>query len=217
MDMPWPEPECDDAVVRQVLAGDVARFEVLVRRYNQRVYRVVRSVLRDDAEAEDVMQHAYVAAFEHLQQFRGDARFSTWLTRIAVYEALRRLRKGRRTVPLDDAEPRVDPSQWDWRDPEAVAIAAELRPVLEAAVESLATGYRTVFVLREVEGLSTLEVATAMALTEDNVKVRLHRAKGMLRERLRHDLGDPALQVWRFEAVRCDRVVARLWQQLAPA
>lgn len=207
------DPRSDAAVVSSVLAGERSAYEILMRRHNAMVYRVVRSVLRDDGQAEDVMQHAYLSAFEHLAQFRSEARFSTWLTRIAVYEALRTKRKAARWVPLADEDLPGEKS-WDWSHPEAQAAATELRPVLEAAVESLADGYRTVFVLREVEGMTTAEVAETMGLTEDNVKVRLHRAKAALQKRVREDLGEAGLHLWRFEATRCDRVVARVLEAL---
>lgn len=200
----------DEAVVRLVLEGQGALFEVLVRRHNQRVYRAVRAVLRDDAEAEDVMQHAYVAAWAQLARFNGASRFSTWLVRIALNEALARLRKRGRFVELvqTDADDQAEaPMKHDELDPEQAASARELGRVLESLIEELPTHFRTVFVLREVEGMSTGEVAQALELSEDNVKARLHRAKVALRNQVSHRLGSAALQVWRFEAPRCDVVV----------
>lgn len=201
----------DEEIVARVLAGDVAAFELLVRRTNQIVYRTVRSILRDDSEAEDVMQHAHVAAFQNLAQFRGGSKYSTWLVRIAIHEARARLRKQGRFVELVDTESDGVLGAWHMRkanDPENETGSRELGRVLEELIEALPTNHRSVFVLREVEGLSTTEVAQALDLSEDNVKTRLHRAKAALRERLEERLGASAVQVWRFEAPRCNRVWA---------
>src|SRR5688572_18099560 len=153
----------DEQVVARVLDGQTALFEILMRRHNERIYRVARAILRDDSEAEDVMQQAYVNAYAHLRQFHGRAQFSTWLTRIAVNEALARARRQRNYECVDedtqDVEPfmdRIEPS-----NPERQAAAGELRMVLERAIDELPDGAREVFVVREVEGMSTAEVAAA--------------------------------------------------------
>src|SRR5262245_58029660 len=164
----------DDDVVRRVLAGDTPLFEVLMRRYNQRLFRVARAVLKDPDEAEDVMQHAYVRAFEHLTQFEGRARFSTWLTKIALYEALGRARK--RVQPRRvDGDGRADRSPVDAiesadLDPEQQALQGEARSLLEASICGLAPTYRMVFVMREIEGLDTAETAECLEVSEDVVK-----------------------------------------------
>jgi RNA polymerase sigma-70 factor, ECF subfamily len=207
----------DEDVVRRVTAGEGALFEILMRRYNQRLYRVARSIVRDDAEAEDVMQQAYLNAFAHLGQFAGRAKFSTWLTRIAVYEALARRRR-RRGLPEIDSMPDHDDGGGGLTssalDPEQVAITAELRSVLEASIDSIPEMYRTVFVLREVEGLSTAEAADCLESSEDVVKTRLHRAKALLRRELLARAGTGARLAFTFHAVRCDRVVAAVFGRL---
>src|SRR5262245_56361816 len=204
----WPSLT-DDEVVRRVLDGETMLFEVLMRRYNQRLYRVARAILRDDAEAEDVMQHAYVAAFAHLDQYAGRARFSTWLTRIAVHEALARARRRHRESqtappwePDDDATSLLASS---WPDPEQQVLDGELRSLLESAIEALPMGYRSVFVLRDVEGMSTGETAACLGLSEDVVKTRLHRARAQLRREL--FLRDVLAATYSFHLTRCDRVV----------
>jgi RNA polymerase sigma-70 factor, ECF subfamily len=178
----------DEEVVRKVRAGDAPLFEVLMRRYNQRLYRVARTILRDDTEAEDVMQHAYVEGYLHLGQFAGRAAFSTWLTQIAVYEALARVRRRDRERPADplaDAdEDTMSTVKSSRPDPEQQALQGEARVLLESAIEALPTAYRSVFVLRDVEGMSTAETAECLDLSEEAVKTRLHRARALLRDEL---------------------------------
>lgn len=210
----------DDQVVAGVLAGRRELFEVLIRRYNQRLYRVVRGVLRaDEGEIEDVMQQAYVNAFLHLDQFAGRASFSTWLTKIALYEALSRARRLGRTVSLDEAvengvEDVVERMQVDTPDPERQALTGELREALEGAIEQLPPAYRSVFMLREVEGLSTSESAEILGVREEAVKTRLHRARGMLRHELFERVGASSSAAFTFHASRCDRIVARVFAAL---
>jgi RNA polymerase sigma-70 factor (ECF subfamily) len=193
----------DDEIVRRVRAGDAALFEVLVRRHNQRVYRAVRAVVRDEAEVEDVMQHAYLAAYTHLHQYAGASRFSTWLIRIAINEA-RGLHRRAARLALVSADVQ---SSSETDSPEAHAATRELTAMLGTALDQLPEIYRTVFVLRELEELATAEAAEALEVTEDVVKVRLHRAKALVRESFAGDLADRA-SVFRFEAPRCDRVTA---------
>src|SRR5882762_7064839 len=203
----------DAEVVGRVRAGETALFEILMRRHNQRVYRVARAVLKDETEAEDVMQQAYINAFTHLDQFAERAQFSTWLTRITVHEALarRRRRKAQAASSAADRDPdgevmesliAVEP------DPERQAYAAELGHVLESAIDGLPDTYRIVFMLREVEGLSKSETAAGLALREEAVKTRLHRARAMLRRAITQRLGSISAQTFQFHATRCDRVVA---------
>ena len=177
-----PATLSDEEVVARVLAGDVSLFEILMRRYNQRLFRVARGILADDAEAEDVMQEAYVRAFRQLATFRGEARFSTWLTRIACHEALARSRKRRRLVSIAGGEPPEPPAEAPG--PEREMENRELHAVLREAVEILPDPLRTVFCLREVEGLSTEQTADLLGLSAENVRVRLHRAKRSLRQKL---------------------------------
>jgi RNA polymerase sigma-70 factor (ECF subfamily) len=205
----------DADIVRRVRAGDVALFEVLMRRYNQRLYCVARAILRNEHEAEDVMQQAYVNAFTHLDQFAERAQFSTWLTRIATYEALGRLRLRRRAREVDIMNERGRPMDCaaEDPDPEQLAISGERRQALERAIEHLPERYRCVFVLRNVEGLSTAETAECLGVSNDVVKTRLHRAHALLRDHLGRRLarGD----VFAFHASRCDRVVAAVFARLS--
>ena len=159
----------DQEVIDRVKAGDTALYEIIMRRYNQRLYRVARAILRDDAEAEDVIQDAYVRAYQHLDQFAGRAPFSSWLTRIAVHEALHRLRWRNSNQQLADTEHDEEGSMSVVEkslDPEQRASIGELGQLLEEAVLDLPDQYRTVIMLRDVEELSTAETAAALDLTE---------------------------------------------------
>lgn len=211
----------DGEVVARVLAGDISLFEILMRRYNQRLFRVARGILTDDAEAEDVVQEAYMRAFRELATFRGEALFSTWLTRIACHEALARARKRQRLVRLvprpSDAggEPPEPPSKAIG--PERESENRELRNVLRDAVEILPDPLRAVFCLREIEGLSTEETADALDLTTENVRVRLHRAKRSLRQTLDARMGREVRRLYLFDGPRCDRIVAGVFDRLLQA
>ena len=207
-----PTTLSDEEVVERVLAGDTSLFEILMRRYNQRLFRVARSILSDDTEAEDVMQEAYVRAFRELANFRGEARFSTWLTRIACHEALARARKGRRLVSISGGEPPDPPAET--AGPERDMENRELQAVLREAVEVLPDPLRSVFCLREIEGLSTEQTADALGLSEENVRVRLHRAKRSLRYTLDERIGREVRRLYLFEAPRCDRMVAAVFARL---
>lgn len=200
----------DEDIVADVLEGHTALFEILMRRHNERVYRAVRAILRDDSEAEDVMQQAYVNAYAHLRQFNRRAQFSTWLTRIAINEALARVRRKRNYQCVDDDTLDMESSMSGAAlpDPERQAAAGELREVLESAIDRLADGAREVFVLRDVEGMNTAEVAAALDVSEDVVKTRLSRARSAIRRDLIARSGSSALEVFRFYKPRCDRVVA---------
>jgi RNA polymerase sigma-70 factor, ECF subfamily len=198
----------DAEVVRRVIAGEPALFEVLMRRYNQRVYRAVRSLLRDERECEDAMQQAWLSAYSHLTQFQGASAFSTWLTRIALNEALARLRQRSRFTPMEQiANDEEDDMRTPAHDPERRASDRELGRMVEEAVDELPELYRSVFVLREVEGLSTAEAATCLGVSDDVVKVRLHRARLALRDALYTRAGSAAQAAFTFLGWRCDRMV----------
>lgn len=210
----------DERVVEQVLAGETALYEILMRRYNQRLYRVVRAILREDDETEDVMQDAYVRAYQHLEQFAGRAAFSTWLTRIAVHEALARLKRRNRFASLEvDGEEGEGPMMLATAlpSPEQNRLQGEVRGLLEEAILSLPENYRTVLVLRDVEDLSTAETAAALEISEQNVKVRLHRGRALARKALMARVGDSARMALPFMGERCDRVVAGVFARLAAA
>jgi RNA polymerase sigma-70 factor (ECF subfamily) len=208
----------DEQVVAEVLTGHTAVFEALMRRHNQRVYRTARAILRNEAEAEDVMQQAYVNAFAHLRQFDGRARFATWLVRIAVFESLSRLRQRGRDAGLDPEGPiplRLVSPAGPTQDPERLAFSRELGVLLESAIDRLPDGAREVFMLRQVEGLSTEEVADALDVSLDVVKTRLSRARAALRHELMDYADAAASNAFRFLRPRCDRVVAAVLSDIA--
>jgi RNA polymerase sigma-70 factor, ECF subfamily len=213
------ESYSDEEIVDRVKGGEVALYEIIMRRYNQRLYRVARAVLRDDAEAEDVMQDAYVRAYQHLDQFAGRSLFSTWLTRIALHEALSRLRLRNRNQQFDDTgrdgESSMNNMVESSPDPEQNASRAELSHLLEEALLGLPEQYRTVVMLRDVEGMSTAETASALDLTEDNVKIRLHRGRAMARGWIVERVGAKARSAFPFMGDRCDRVVLDVLARLA--
>jgi RNA polymerase sigma-70 factor (ECF subfamily) len=210
----------DEEVVARVRAGDTPLFEIVMRRYNQRLFRAARAILRDDADAEDAVQQAYLAAYAHLDQFAGAARFSTWLTRIAIREALGKLRtrKRRGEVALDEGavEEMMTDDGNEPASPEAEAERRELGGLLEAAVDTLPEIYRVVFMMREVEQLSTQETADCLELSEEAVKVRLHRARAMLRENLFKRVDQSLAGTFPFLGARCDRIVANVLAKLPP-
>src|SRR5688572_26570577 len=210
-------PSTDQDVIAQVLAGNTALFELLMRRYNERLFRVARAIVRDESEAEDVMQQAYVNAYTHLSQFNGTAQFSTWLTRIAVHEALARVRRQGRYEALDDddnLDAELVMERTTTFDPERLASSGELRGLIEASIDRLPDGMREVFMLRDIEGLNTLETASCLDVSEDVVKTRLSRARATLRRAILDRTGTTMPEVFRFYRPRCDRVVPAVLQQL---
>lgn len=204
----------DAAVVARVLAGETDLFEILMRRYNQRLFRVARGFVRDAAEAEDVTQEAFVSAFHKLGSFRGEASFATWLTRIAVHEAMARNRRGRRLVALDAGS--SEPVE-ERHDPERSAADGELRDLLEAVVGALPDPLRSVFILREVEGLSARETAEVLDISPENARVRLHRAKALLKRQIDEGLGRETRRLYLFDGKRCDRVVESVFARIGGA
>jgi len=209
--------QSDAEVIQQVLEGNTALVELLMRRYNERVYRAARAIVRDEQEAEDVMQQAYVNAFTHLHQFNGSAQFSTWLTKIAINEALARVRRQGRYEAFDDELSNVEPfmSRNPSENPERLAFTSELRELLEWAIDTLPDGMREVFMLRDVEGLSTSEVAECLDVTEDVVKTRLSRGRAALRRAMLERTGATTPEAFRFYRPRCDRVVAHVLARIA--
>jgi len=204
----------DEEIVRRVVEGEVELFGILLRRYDQRLYRTARAVLADDGEAEDVTQETWMRAFRHLDQFEQKARFSTWLLRIALHEAWGRARRARKSQPLEET-----PS-WEQNlishssDPEGEAAGGELRGLLESAVEGLPEFYRVVFILREVEGLCTAEVAATLELSEDVVKTRLSRARAFLRRELTARAGPGISRAFPFLGRRCARMAGLVMSRI---
>jgi RNA polymerase sigma-70 factor (ECF subfamily) len=201
----------DEQIVEKVRTGQTALFEVLMRRHNERVYRAARAIVRDESEAEDIMQQAYVNAYSHLRQFDGRSQFSTWLIRIAIHEALARTRRRSRYIAMDPEQTSdltFTTSTASTPDPERLAFSRELGALMESAIDRLADGAREVFILRLVEGMSTEEVASALDVSEAVVKTRLSRARAALRRDLSAQTEGLASNAFRFLRPRCDRVVA---------
>jgi len=210
-------PVEDEEIVRRVLGGELAAFEVIMRRYNQRIFRAVRSIVGNDDEAEDVVQETYVRAYEHLGQFARRAKFSTWLTKISIHEALARRRRLARVEIVDLGAPEnVDmlPHSDDPKADHELGMQ-ELGPVLTEAVDALPDSLRTVFTLRIVEELGTDETAACLELSVENVKVRLHRARVLLRREIDARLGVAVRELYQFGGARCDRIVAAVLSRLA--
>lgn len=201
----------DEEVVLRVIGGDTSLFEVLMRRYNQRLYRAARAILQNDADAEDAVQQAYLNAYRNLGQFEGRSQFSTWLTRIVVYQALAQRRRNRTTRFESGDAQLATVAVADVPNPERHAYVGELSTLLESAVAALPDRYRAVFMLREIDGLNTADTARRLRVTEGTVKARLHRAKDVLQRKLQDVTPTEA---FRFDGARCDRLVTAVMAQL---
>lgn len=204
------EPE----IISRILSGEKELYEILVRRNNQKLYRVIRSYLKDDAEVEDIMQNSYIKAFTKLYQFKLEASFSTWLIRIAINESLARLKEKGKLYHINGQADQFkkhtifeipDKSQLN---PQEKMIQNEAKHLLENAIDHLGTKYRVVYIMKEVEDMSLKEIAVALDLTLANVKIRLHRSKEMLRDKLFEISSDQ--QVFEFGFSRCDRITERV-------
>jgi RNA polymerase sigma-70 factor (ECF subfamily) len=205
----------DEAIISQVLRGNTEDYEILVRRYNNLLYKTARGILSAENDIEDVMQEAYIRGYEKLGQFRQEAKFSTWLTRILINCALQHLNKlkGREHLSLDvlvsegmDGE---EDTPIEASNPE---VSENLAKALEGAISHLPMKYRVVFILREVQHLTVADAATTIGITEENVKIRLHRAKGMLKNMLQSKLD--AMEIFEFHADRCTRVAERVMTEI---
>jgi RNA polymerase sigma-70 factor (ECF subfamily) len=218
--VPVPDNQLsDEEVVARVLGGELSLFEVLMRRHNQKLFRVVRSIVQSDTEAEDVVQDAYVRAYTHLGQFEQRSSFATWLTRIAFNEALARKRAQQRLVEIDSIQESDEATMKFLKSnaatPEEDALAGSLSVMLEGAVDSLPESYRSVFMLREIEGMSTAETAECLDLSEEAVKVRLHRGRAILRREIYNRTGQASAGAFRFAGPRCDGLVAAVLARIA--
>jgi RNA polymerase sigma-70 factor, ECF subfamily len=216
----------DRLLVERARAGDAIAFELIMRRYNRRLFRLARSVLRNAAEAEDVVQETYVRAYARLGDFVGPHGFSTWLGRIAMNEALGRLRGRDRVVSLDDYVKwgegqsdvrRVETLMAHQPDPERMAGDGELRRLLEQSIDRLPDEFRVVFVLRAVEGLSVAETAESLSILPQTVRTRFHRARRLLQEALGARFEALMPTAFEFGGERCDRIVATALRRLEPA
>ena len=208
-------------LVARARTGEREAFRAIMTRCNQRLFRIARAVVRDEAEAEDVLQEAYTRAFAAIGGFRGEAGIATWLTRIVLNEAHGRLRRRRETVDLDvleAAEPGAQllafPGTARSEDPEADAARAQIRRILERAVDELPEPFRLVFMLREVEELSVEETASHLGLKVETVKTRLHRARRRLREALDAQLADVMVGAYPFLGARCTRITEAVLRRL---
>jgi RNA polymerase sigma-70 factor (ECF subfamily) len=217
----------DAELVRLAREGSASALRLIVRRHNQRLYRVARAIVRDDAEAEDVMQEAYLSAFRHLATFRADASLATWLTRIVVNKAIGHLRRESIMVPLET----VDNVAWpdvvamphlaSELNPERTAARSQIRDLMERAIDNLPEPFRVVFVMRMVEQLSIKETACSLGIPEETVKSRLHRARKLMRDQLQATLASALTDTFPFQAPRCatftDALLARLAERGALA
>ena len=211
----------DEDLIERARARDEAAVRTLTQRYNRRLFRVARSILRNDSEAEDVVQETYVRAFTGLDRFRGEAGFATWLTRIAVNEALGRLRRRRPTVDWatygaerTQAEILYFPNSAASSDPERTMAQSEIREVLERTIDELPGSFRAVFVARVVEGMTTEETAALFGLKDETVKTRLHRARALLRDALEKQLGPALTETFPFGGRRCARMTEAVVRRL---
>ncbi|HUW38404.1 MAG TPA: RNA polymerase sigma factor [Rhodocyclaceae bacterium] len=213
----------DIEVARRIAAGDLDALRALMRRYNQTLYRAARSVLRDDAEAEDAVQEAYLLAYRAMARFRGDAKLATWLVRIVVNEAIGRVRKRKRRAEViglngDTAQyaeaTEANMNEVSPEQPEHVALRAETRRLLEAKIEQLPDSFRTVFVLRALEEMSVEEAAACLGIPPATVRTRYFRARGLLREALAREIDFSFSEAFSFAGARCDRIVASVLERL---
>lgn len=215
----------DSELVRRVRRGDPAAYELVMRRFNRRLFRAARGIVSDDSEAEDVVQEAYVRAFLKIDQFAGPDGLGAWLTRITVNEALGRLRRGERVVFLEDhiKQNTADNDRAATRDnmasshpgPEHLASSDELGRLLEHAIDQLPDEFRAVFMLRAVEGLNVAETAKSLGIRPETVKTRFHRARTRLKQALADRVADQLPSAFQFDGARCDRLVAGVMARIA--
>jgi len=213
------DPRDDDlAIARRIAAGDRAAFIELMRRHNRRLYRLARATLRDDAEAEDALQEAYLAAYRSIAKFRGDANLATWLSRLVLNECLGRLRKSARrqnVIPMVAGEDDMATTTPDVREvPEQAFARAQMRTLIERKLDALPEDFRTVFVLRAVEELSVEETAACLGIPEATVRSRHFRARSLLRESLAREIDIAERDLFDFGGAHCDRIVAAVSARL---
>jgi RNA polymerase sigma-70 factor (ECF subfamily) len=206
----------DMVLVRRALARDPDAFRAIIKVHNQRLYRIARGVVRNDAEAEDIVQEAYLRAFANLGAFRGQASLSTWLSRIVINEALGRLRKRKRIAAMPE-NPEAEIIRFPLNpsdDPERTMAQRQILGLVERATDSLPDVYRTVFVARVIEGLSIEETADLLAVRPETVKTRLHRARTLVRKALEDEIGPVLLDAFPFAGRRCERLTQAVMRRL---
>ncbi|RWK58886.1 RNA polymerase sigma factor [Mesorhizobium sp.] len=203
-------------LVGRALAREGGAFHTIIKMHNQRLYRIARSVVRNDSEAEDIVQEAYVRAFAQLGDFRGESSLATWLSRIVINEALGRLRKRRRTVAMpQNLQAEIIKFPLNPRDdPERMMAQRQILELVERATDRLPDVYRTVFVARVIEGLSMDETAELLDVRPETVKTRLHRARALVRKALADQIGPVLLDAFPFAGRRCERLTAAVMQRL---
>jgi RNA polymerase sigma-70 factor (ECF subfamily) len=198
----------DYVLVKRVRGGDIAAFELIMRRHNQRLFRLARSIVREDDEAMDVVQDTYIKAFYQLEQFNGPVGFATWLSRITSNEAKMRLRKSNRLLyVLDEPDYELDEMKSTDQQPAERLATQQLRKLLEEAIDSLPVNYSCVYMMRAIQQLSTQETAMSLDISEDLVKTRYLRAKRILKEKFEYYLDQTGLTVHEFAGHRCDAIV----------
>lgn len=208
----------DADLVRRALGRDGAAVRSLIQKYNKRLYRLARSIVRDDGVAEDVVQEAYMKAFSHLESFRGESSLATWLSRIAINEALQSLRHRHAAVELEartEAEIIQFPSTARSEDPERTMAQREILHLVERATDNLPEEFRLVFVTRVIEGMSVQDTADILGIRSETVKTRLHRARRLIREQLDKQIGPVLMEAFPFAGRRCDRLTAAVMERLA--
>lgn len=211
----------DRAIVQRVVGGEQAAFSVLMRRYNQQLYRLARAIVRDDAEAEDALQEAYMSAYRSLSQFRGDSSLSTWLSRLVINECLKRMRRRERrqnVIPMvpSPADEELERVACDESGaPDESADRAQMHRLLERRIDALPESFRAVFVLRSVQELTVEETAECLGIPAETVRSRHFRARGLLREALAREIDLAEQDVFRFAGKRCDRLIERVLARLA--
>ena len=218
-----PDANDESRLAARIARHDHAAFEALMRQHNGKLFRVARAILRDDGEAEDALQDAYVDAYRHIGDFRGGSRLVTWLTRIVINHSLMRLRRQKRdrvVVPIDrhrsdDRElPELDVPDRRSESPSDAALRGEIRRILERRIDELPVAFRTVFVMRDVEDMTVQETADCLSIPSATVRTRLFRARALLRQALERDIDTATLDVFGFAGARCDRIVAAVLRQV---
>jgi RNA polymerase sigma-70 factor (ECF subfamily) len=203
----------DSEIINEILKGNKEQYALLMRKYNQKLYRIAKGYLKDEAEIEDVMQDTYVKGYQHLAKFEHRSEFSTWMTRILINECLQRLKKITRTDLMDVNEENNEiMNATDKNNPEKQSLNKELKDLLESAISQLPEKYRSVFMMREIEKMSIEETSAAMEISGSNVKIRLNRAKEMLRNTLMNTY--PVGNLYEFNLIRCDRITANVLSRI---